>query len=108
MQNTRDLSEFGFREKDMAADLLKAHGSIKDETQYLGFGVTVEFNPMSANVFLVDEDYNVAMMSEDGYLEDFHTCPNCGGEGLSSDFRDDNTDECCQEYANDLGLLSKF
>ena len=58
---------------------------------------------MSGCVFLVDEDYNVAMMNGDD-LEDFITCPNCGEEGLATDFRDDNTASCCQKYADDCGL----
>lgn len=103
MRNTQDLSDFGYREKEMAAELLRAHGSLNDNTKFLDDGVNVEFNPMSGCVFLVDREYNVAMMN--GHiLEDFHTCPNCGGEGLASDFREDNTDECCQEFADYLGL----
>lgn len=101
--NTRDLSRFGHVEKQEASELLGALNSRKDETQYLGDNVAVEFNPMSGYVFLVDDDYNVAMLNDD-ILEDFHTCPNCGGEGLSSDFRKYNSDDCCQEYANDLEI----
>lgn len=103
MQNTRDLSEFGHREREIAGELLSTLGTSKDKTKFLGDGVAVEFNPWSGNVFLVDEDFNVAMMGDD-YLEDFITCPNCGGEEIASDFREYNTDECCKEYADDLGL----
>lgn len=101
--NTRNLEEFGYAEREEAGRLLSALGTSKDNTEFLGDGVAVEFNPYSGNVFLVDEDYNVAMMDGD-YLEDFHTCPNCGGEGIAPEFREDNTDECCQEYADELGL----
>lgn len=105
MQNTRDLSEFGLIEKDEAGRLLQVLGTNKDKTKYFeGTGATVEFNPMSGYVFLVDEDYNVAMLNVDGELEDFITCPECGGEELASEFRDQNTRECCQEYADDLEL----
>ena len=68
----------------MAGDLLKALKGEYDKTEYLGDGVRVEFNPMSANVFLIDEDYNVAMMNGDD-LEDWFTCPYCGHEGFKED-----------------------
>jgi len=105
MQNTRDLADFGQIERDEAALLLTTLGSSKDDTRFFGHGgVSVEFNPMSGFVFLVDEDYNVAMMNGDR-LEDFLTCPNCGGEGLLSDFREDNEgSECCEEYANEMDI----
>lgn len=104
MRNTQDLSDFGEIGREEAGRLLSTLGTSRDHTKYFGDrGVAVEFNPMSGYVFLVDEDYNVAIMNDD-ILEDFHTCPNCGGEGVASDFREDNTDECCQEYADDLGL----
>ena len=100
-RNTQDISEFGYREKDIAAELLKAHGSNKDDTKHLGAKVNIEFNPYSANVFLVDEDYNVAMMMDDR-LEDFFSCPECGGEGMASEFKEENTSECCQTYFKDM------
>tara|TARA_R100000951_G_scaffold101420_1_gene92956 strand:- start:31542 stop:31859 length:318 start_codon:yes stop_codon:yes gene_type:complete len=104
MQNTQNLADFGQIEREEASTLLRTLGSLNDDTKHFGDnGVVVEFNPMSGNVFLVDEDCNVAMMN--GHqLEDFHTCFNCGGEGLASDFREDNHDECCQKYADELGL----
>lgn len=104
MHNTQNLADFGMIERDEAGTLLKTLGSYKDKTQFFGDrGVAVEFNPMSGMVFLVDGDYNVAVMDGE-FLVDFITCPNCGGESTGPDFRDDCTDECCQEYADDLGL----
>jgi hypothetical protein len=102
-ENTRDLSKFGQRERAIAGELLRTLGTVRDKTKYLDHDVAVEFNPMSGFVFLVDDSYNVAMMNGHD-LEDFHTCPNCGGEEVASDFREYNTDECCQEYADELGL----
>lgn len=105
MRNTQNLADFGYREREEAAKLLSSLGTSKDKTKYFGDrGVAVEFNPYSTYVFLVDEDYNVAMLNVDDELEDFITCPNCGGEGLASEFREDNTDECCQEYADELNI----
>lgn len=104
MNNTQNLADFGQIERDEAALLLTTLGGSNDDTKHFGSdGVAVEFNPMSGYVFLVDEDYNVAMMN--GHqLEDFYSCPNCGGEGMSSEFREQNDSECCSEYADDLGL----
>lgn len=105
MQNTQNLADFGNIEIDEAGLLLQTLGSSNDETKIFGDrGVNVEFNPMSGNVFLVDEDYNVAMMNGHS-LEDFHTCFNCGGEGLASDFLEDNAgSKCCIETAVEYGL----
>lgn len=83
--NTRDLSKFGYRELDMAGDLLKA---IKDQGLPNGFddeGITVEFNPNSGNVFLVNEEFQTAMMNGDT-LEHFYSCGECGAEGFKEDF----------------------
>jgi hypothetical protein len=101
--NTRDLSEFGHQERIIAGELLSTLNTNKDKTKFLGSNVSVEFNTYSGCVFLVDEDFNVAMMNDE-FLEDFHTCPECGGEEVSSDFREYNTNKCCQEYADELGL----
>ena len=84
--NTQDLMKFGYRELDMAGDLLKA---LKDgnDTKFLGDNVAVEFNPNSGNVFLVDGDYNVAMMA-DGVLCDWHVLSYEGHEGFIEDLRE--------------------
>lgn len=103
MTVTKDLSQFGQREKEMARDLLKVYGTFEDKTKFLGLGVEVFFNMNSGYVFLSDEDYNVAILSG-GQLEDFITCPNCGMESVASEFREMNEDDCCKEYANDLEL----
>ena len=87
---TSDLSRFGFRELAIAGDLLKAlsNGTSK-ETQEgeveLGDGVQVMFNLNSGNVFLCDEDFNVAMFNEAGKLEMFVHCHECGEEGFGSE-----------------------
>ena len=105
MHNTQNLADFGNVERDEAALLLTTLGSSKDDTRFFGYGgVAVEFNPISGYVFLVDEDCNVAMMNGDR-LEDFLTCPNCNGVGVTSDFREDNEgSECCEEYADELNI----
>lgn len=86
---TKDLARFGFRELKMAAELLTAYRSDRDETELLtGDGLAVWMNMNSGYVFLCDEDYNAAMMSG-GVLEDFLTCGYCGHEGVRSEVADD-------------------
>lgn len=100
---TSDLSKFGQRELAIAGELLSTLNTVRDNSR-LGDGIQVFMNRNSGYVFLSDEDYNVAIMSGH-YLEDFHTCPNCGNESVASQFRNDFDDvECCKEYADDLEL----
>lgn len=80
---TKDLSGFGYRELDMAGDLLKAYAECG--TDFLGDNVTLNFNPYSGNVFLSDEDYHVGMINDNGELREWHCCPYCGKEGFDGD-----------------------
>lgn len=80
MTTTTDLSKFGARERAMLVDILKAW-----EEQ----GLPHDFNddevvPMmntSGNVFLTNEDFQVAKMNGDK-LESFYYTPNNGYEGF--------------------------
>lgn len=101
MGNTRDLMDFGHREKEMASELLKALKSKNDKTRYLFDSVAIEFNPNSGNVFLVDEDFNVAMMNGEN-LEDFFSCPECGHEGFLEEMNHNEDDGNCQEYLKSI------
>jgi hypothetical protein len=105
MNNTRDLLNFGYRELDMAGTLLKTLKTVNDDTKYLDSNVTIEFNQSSGNVFLVDEDCNVAMMN--GHqLEDWFYCPICGHEGFKEDMEHGEDNEECQEYLKDIGVIA--
>jgi hypothetical protein len=100
MSNTRDLMHFGYREIKMAADLLTAlKDRDLDRTERLGSNVAIEMNPNSGNVFLVDEDFNVAMMNGK-YLEDFYSCPKCGNEGFKDELKESDN-RCCLEYVGE-------
>jgi hypothetical protein len=97
-ENTQDLSKFGLREIGFAAELLtryasgpKSWASDQDE---MGDGVAVEFNPNSGNVFLVDEDYGVAMLNDNGKLENWVDCSNCGAEGFRGELPLDTDGNC--------------
>ena len=82
---TEDLAEFGSRERTMAAELLAARlpDGFNDD------GVKLAMNKNSGFVFLVNADYQCAMMNGDT-LEIFHSTPYDGIEGFLSDLIDEN------------------
>ena len=100
MNNTQDLSKFGLREKKITSELLALLGTEKDQSN-LYENISVEFNPNSGMVFLVDSDFNVAVLNN-GFLVDFISCPNCGNEAAKPDFKDEYNDKCCIEYFNEI------
>lgn len=91
---TKDLSKFGYRELELAAKLLTALTTGGQWPDELGDGVTIELNTSSGNVFLTDEDYNVAMMNGDK-LETFFSCWECGEEGFKEDLDWNEDHNCC-------------
>ena len=99
--NTQDLLNFGSRELDMAGDLLKTFKSCRDDTRFIDSNVRIEFNPNSGNVFLVDEDCNIAMMNGHN-LEDFFSCPICGHEGFLENMEHGEDDKECQKWLKDI------
>lgn len=86
---TTDLAEFGAREKAMAAELLTAMGKGLP-IDFYNEGVTVMMNRNSGNVFLTNSEYQVAMLTDDGKLESFYSCPECGHEGFLADMKHEN------------------
>jgi len=88
MNNTQDLSQFGYRELGIAGELLTAYS----DNPILGGSIRLKFNARSGNVFLVDEDYRVAMLN-DNKLEEFYSCPSCGREGFAEEFDEIEEDE---------------
>jgi len=97
--NTQDLSKFGYIELDKAGTLLKAYAN--NPMVLNGSEINVEFNPNSDKVFLIDEDYNVAMMNGDN-LELWYSCPICGHEGFLEDMEHNEDNEECQEYLDEI------
>ena len=97
MENTRDLMDFGRRELSLAARLLSLLGSEKDITFRLSEKVTPELNPDSGYVFLISDNFSVAMVNSKGFLEDWVMC-DCGAEGFISEL-EKSTSPCCKTYA---------
>jgi hypothetical protein len=99
---TEDLADFGYRERMMAAELLAA--PLPD-----GFdddGIRLAMNRDSGNVFLVNSDYQVAMM-HDGELELFFTSPYEGLEGFADELADQYDDMAGEDrrWAREMGLV---
>lgn len=80
-----NLENFGNREIEEAADLMQeyANGNIPD--WFYNDGVTVEFNPSSGMVFLINSDYQVLIMGDDGDLVGFHFLGYHGYEGTAEE-----------------------
>lgn len=98
MENTRDLMDFGRRELQLAGNLLRLFRTDKDHTLRLGDIITPELNPDTGYVFLIDSDFNVAMLNGD-HLEDWLLCPTCATEGFISDLSKDSASPCCKSHA---------
>ncbi|MFZ2189478.1 MAG: hypothetical protein WA057_04455 [Candidatus Magasanikiibacteriota bacterium] len=90
------LSAFGNRERFMAGELLIAWSNENwaSPSDHLEDGVTLEFNPNSGYVFLVDEEYNVVMLNSDNKLENWLNCGDCGEEGFRSEVNFTNDSLC--------------
>ena len=100
---TEDLAKFGFRELDEAGNLLKA---IKKglPSDFDDQGIKVGFNMNSGNVFLINEEYQVAFVDDQGSLYSFYSSPYEGKEGsfedLKEKFNDMHNED--QEWFQDL------
>ena len=90
--NTTDLNKFGYYELREVIRLIEAY---IDSPYILNEGVHIEMNDCGY-VYLIDSDYNVAMINN-GKLELYLMCPNCGYEEFESEF--DRIDNCyvCKE-----------
>lgn len=86
---------FGRRELAIAGTLLRLFRSSQDHTLRLTDHVTPEYNPDSGMVFLIDDQFNVAV-ERDGYLEDWIVCPHCHKEGCADSPGLDSP--CCKAF----------
>ena len=102
---TTDFSKFGYREREMAEELLKASRTQGFPDDFDDDDITIMMNMNSGNVFFTNAEYQVAMMNGDD-LESFYSCPICGHEGFLDEMEHGEDDEECQEYLNDIGYES--
>ncbi len=99
MSTTTDLSKFGMREIEELKDILTAWVDKGLPHDFNGDGVLPMFNMNSGNVFLTNDDCQVAMIC-DGELESFYICPECVHEGFFYEM-DNEGKECCSEYVKE-------
>jgi hypothetical protein len=78
---TTNIADFGSRERGMLIELLTAWNNQGLPKDFDVAGVTPMMNMNSGNVFLTNEEFQVAMMNGDS-LESFYTLPYGGEEGF--------------------------
>lgn len=106
-ENLNDIITFA-RERDMTIKLLQSWGEHGLPDDFYEEGVKIAFNRSSGYVFLTNEDYQVAMLTDDGTLESYYNTPYSGHEGFLSDLVEyyitcpDDWEEDDIEYLNDL------
>ncbi len=85
---TTDLAEFGYRELELATELLNAYTNdnttARFEEEFEQVGVRVMTNRNFGTVFLTNKEYQVAMINytlDTPALDIWYDCPVCGAEG---------------------------
>jgi len=99
---TNNISQFGWRERRMAAELLTVSCDKGFPEDFNDDEVTIMMNRNSGNVFLTNSDFQVAMMNGDK-LESFYSCPECGHEGFADEMEHDGNAECGR-YLVEIGV----
>jgi hypothetical protein len=85
------LNEMGYREQDIAREILNAYldGNVSDNFRkfWNDCNTDIDFNSSSGYVFLINEDYQTALMNDD-VLDIFLYTPYKGLEGFPDELRD--------------------
>jgi len=81
IMTTTNLSDFGYRELEMLEELLRAMREQGLPNDFYDNEVHPMMNQYSGNVFLINSDFQVAMMN-DNKLESFYTLSYHGNEGF--------------------------
>jgi hypothetical protein len=102
MSTTTDLSNFGLREREILVELLSAWNNHGLPDDFCDDKVVPMMNANSGNVFLTNSEFEVAMLN-DGKLESWYYCGNCGHEGFAEDCKieDDHCNECKDHESED-------
>lgn len=105
MTYTENLADFGHRERVELVELLNAWNTNGLPDGFDCEGVRPAFNANSGNVFLVNAEYQTAMMNGDT-LDLWHFLPYSGQEGFLSDLLDELEPESLN--AEDLEYLQQY
>lgn len=81
---TTDFSKFGYREKKLAEELLKAWREQGLPEDFYEDEISIMFNTRSGCVFLTNSEYQVVMLNDDK-LETFYTDFETGEEGFKNE-----------------------
>lgn len=103
---TTNLADFGSRERRMLIELLTAWDEQGLPENFNDEAVVPIMNQNSGNVFLTNEDFDVAMM-HNGQLESFYSCPYCGHEGFKDEMDHEAQDADCTRYLQDIGVIEE-
>ena len=102
-ENLNDIISFD-RERALAIELLQAWGEHGLPSDFYEEGVKVAFNRNSGYVFLVNDDYQCAMMNGDK-LESFYSSPYDGHKGFLDELLE-MVDDCWHnediDWLNDI------
>jgi hypothetical protein len=107
---TTDFSEFGLRERKLAAKLLMASCEQGFPEDFEDDGVQIMMNKNSGLVFFTNSEYQVCMMNGDK-LESYYNTPYEGREGFADELRKDyerDPDAWAQEdveFLEDIGII---
>lgn len=105
MNVTTDIGKFGWLEISKLRDILNAWMNTGLPEDFDQTGVHPMFNMNSGNVFLTNEDCQVAMMNGDN-LESFYSCPECGYEGFMAEMEAVDAGygakDCCADYVSQV------
>ena len=106
MKNRKmELAGFGYREMALAREILTAIANGLPE-EFLPDGLAIELNPLSGEVFLVNDYDQIAMMNGDS-LEMYYILPHSGEEGFRDELTELDVQELHledQEYLKSIGL----
>lgn len=112
---TTNLADFGSRERRMLIELLTAWDEQGLPENFNDEAVVPTMNQNSGNVFLTNEDFDVAMM-HNGQIESFYSCPSCGHEGFKDemDHLENSVNNLsqdlakeCQRYLVGIGIIEE-
>lgn len=99
---TTNIVDFGYRERDLLIELLKAWQDQGLPEDFYQDEVVPMMNRNSGNVFLTNSEFQVCMLNGDT-LESFYSCPECGCEGFKEEMLNiDYSHECCLEYMKEM------
>ena len=101
---TSNLADFGRRELAELRDILTAWIDNGLPEDFYDEGVTVAFNRNSGFVFLTNEDYQAAILGDDGQLYSWYFTPYYGHEGTYYDLIDE-VDDWADDVSDDYEYL---